>query len=168
MINQIRRVLFIAIGAIGGFFLGLTLGQILGIFIGNLFDMFGFSLRNANGMVISGFIGLACGAIIGGSILSLSKIVLATNDKPLWGILASALIGLAISILSARGIPRLVDYLKFSGLGQSVGLEVGAEVGCFSGILVSIKVNKIQVIVTEEEKRVDDQYAQFLKNRAKR
>jgi len=165
MSNRIKRVIFIVIGAVGGFFAGLTLGQILGIFVGTLFDMFDFN--NANGIVISGLIGLICGAILGSVFLLLGKTVFSTRDKPLWGILFSTFIGLTIGILSTHSMSGLVDSMKFSGLGQSVGVLVGAVVGGFSGILISINVMKIQIIVTDEEKRNDHQYAQFLKNRPK-
>lgn len=128
--------------------------------------MSGFTSSNANGIAISGLIGLLCGAILGAGFFLLAKTVLSTKDQPVWEILLSAIIGLVIGIVSARDVPDLVDFMKFAGLGQAVGVAVGVIVGCVSGILIAINVLKIRVIVTEEEKSSDQQYAQFLKNKA--
>jgi len=166
MMNKgMKRVLLVLSSAIVSLFAGLPLGQILGAFVSNLFYMFAIPSDGTNGIIIGGLIGSICGATLGAGFFILGKTAFSTNDKPVWEILISAFIGLAIGVWSVRDMP--VDFLQPWGAGQSIGVTVGAVVGCFAGTLISINVLKIQVVVTEEEKRNDDQYAQFLKNRTK-
>jgi hypothetical protein len=160
-----KRIMWVVSSAIVGLFAGLPLGQILGTFVSNFFYMFAVPTDGVNGIVIGGLIGSICGAILGAGFFLLAKTVLSTNDNPVWEILLSTLFGLGIGVWSIFNMSA--DFMRPWGAGQSIGITVGAVVCCFAGIRISIKVLKMRVIVSEEEKRNDDQYAQFLKNRAK-
>jgi len=167
MSNRIQRVVQIFIGIIAGLFLGATLGQVLGATVGTIIDIFEFNTTHTSEIVIGGLFGLAFGAILGAGLLSLGKLLLSLSESLWYAIGICAIAGLIVGALTGVALPQMIQFFNFMIFGGSVGLWVGMSVGSFVGIWLPLRARKHEIIVTDEEKRVDMDYAQFLNKKAR-
>lgn len=163
----LKRVIHVSIGIIVGLFLGATLGQILGATIGGFIDIIEFDMINTSEIMIGGAFGLAFGAIIGAGLLSLGKLLFSLTESLKFMVFICAMIGLMVGVLTGVALPKMINVLNFMIFGGSVGLWVGIIVGSFVGVWLPMRASKHEIVATDEEKRTDIDYAQFLNERTK-
>ena len=64
-------------------------------------------------------------------------------------------------------LPGVLHVMHFMVFGSSVGLWVGSSVGFIVGIWLPLRASHNEVILTVEEKSLDQNYASFLSKKAK-
>jgi hypothetical protein len=168
--NRSKALFYLLIGSIGGLFIGGSVGELVGLGTGAIFWLFGPGEIPTSQLIwIGRLLGLADGTILGAVLLSLARSMIGSAESLIPGILICAVLGLGAAILFGTSVPSdpaiSADSMIFTG---AVGVWTGIATGGFVGISTALRAAGNRVVVSEEDKKSDAEYARFLKEKASR
>jgi len=161
----------IVVGGVAGLFLGGILGQLLGAFEGVVLDLWGGAsvIEPIGEQAFLALMGITTGAVIGGIGVFFNRAVFSINSRPITGVVVGTIVGLVVATNAGF---REGTVLQTSGklmlIVGSIGLSVGLIVGLIIGIMTVIGMEKENSVLTDEEKKRDDEFAAFFAKRLKR